>query len=69
MFAFRRFIVRRRVVANLVDGTAIEGVLLRKSGPLLLLVDSYLHEEGAPPRPLDGQTIIERSKVLFIQAP
>ena len=68
MFAFRRFILRRRVVVNLDDGTAIEGVLFRKAGPLLLLKNASHLEEGAQPLLLDGDTIIERSRVLFIQA-
>jgi hypothetical protein len=36
--------------------------------PLLVLKNATLLEEGADPLPLDGETIIERSKVLFIQA-
>lgn len=68
MFPFR-IILRRRVVVNLDDGTAIEGVLIRQTGPLLHLKDAYLHEEGVETRPLSGDTIIERSRVIFIQAP
>lgn len=68
MFAYLRFVLRRRVVVNLVDGSAVEGLLFRKSGPLLVLKNAALHEEGAQPLQLDGDTVIERTKVLFIQA-
>lgn len=67
MFPFR-FVLRRSVVVNLDDGTAVQGVLYRKAGPLLVLKNAALLEEGANPMPLDGDTIIERRRVMFIQA-
>lgn len=63
-----RFIIRRRVIVNLVDGSAIAGVLYRRAGSLLVLKDATYLEKGADPLALDGDTIIERPKVLFIQA-
>jgi hypothetical protein len=68
MFPFRRFVLRRRAVVNLVDGTAIEGLLYRKSGPLLVLKDAHHLEPGKDPLAIDGDTVIERRQVLFIQA-
>jgi small nuclear ribonucleoprotein (snRNP)-like protein len=67
--AFRRTLERRTVIVNLFDGNAIQGVLYRQDGPLLVLKNAAYLERGAEPLPLDGDTIIERDKVLFIQAP
>lgn len=69
MFPFRKFVLRRRVAVHLDDGSVVMGVLYQKAGPLLVLKDATLHEESAPEAlPLDGETIIERSRVVFIQA-
>lgn len=69
MGAFRKVLVLRRVIANLVDGSSIEGVLYRDPGNLIVLKDAIYREPGAEPISLDGDTVIERTKVLFIQAP
>jgi hypothetical protein len=67
--AFRRFLFYRRVIVNLEDESAIEGVFWRQAGPLIVLKDAALLRTGEEPIPLDGEQIIERSRVLFIQAP
>lgn len=67
--AYRRLAVRRRVVVNLVDGTAMQGVLLRHDGPLLVLRDVAYLEPGAAAASLDGDVLVERTRVAFIQAP
>ncbi|MGK9222060.1 MULTISPECIES: hypothetical protein [unclassified Microbacterium] len=69
MLAFRRVIQRRRVIANLVDGTSIDAIFYRQDGPLLVLKNATLLEPGADPVPLDGDVVVERDRVLFIQAP
>lgn len=66
--AFSRLIVRRRVIVNLLSDKAIEGVIVRKAGTLLFLKDCVLHEPGEQPTPLDGEVIIDRPTVDFIQA-
>lgn len=68
MSAFSRLVVRRRVVVNLHGGQALEGVLFKQSGPLLVLKNASLLEPGADPLPIDGDAIVERGQVLFIQA-
>jgi len=68
MFAFARFLLRRRVVVNLDDGTAVAGIAYRAAGPLLVLKNAELLNRGSEPTPLDGDTVIERERVLFIQA-
>lgn len=69
MGAFRKVLLLRRVMVNLVDGSSIEGVLFRDPGNLLVLKNAIYHEPGAEPVDLDGETVIERTQVLFVQAP
>lgn len=66
-------VLKRRVVVNLkasggVPGAAIEGVLLRKTGPLLVLSDCTVYPFEGEPNRADGELVIERSNVDFIQA-
>ncbi|WP_234321295.1 hypothetical protein [Streptomyces katrae] len=51
---------------NLAD-KAFAGVLWAKRGPLLVLKDATLMQHGAADTPMDGEVLIERSKVDFIQ--
>jgi hypothetical protein len=66
MFAWRRTAVRRRVVVNLED-KAFRGILWAKRGPLLVLRDTELLEAGREPQAVDGEVVIERSRVEFMQ--
>jgi len=65
--AWRRWPVKSRVLVNLHDGRAFDGILYRTTGPLLVLVDPTLIEVGAEPTKLDGAVYVERSNVSFIQ--
>ncbi|MFC8009146.1 hypothetical protein [Streptomyces cinereoruber] len=65
-FPWRRTAVRRRVVVNLAD-KAFDGVLWAKRGPLLVLRDARLLEAGREPQPIDGEIVIERTRVEFMQ--
>lgn len=69
MGPFRRIIQRRQVVVNMLDGSAFTGVFFRQDGPLLVLKNAQFVQGGSEPAPLDGDVVIERSKVLFIQVP
>lgn len=68
MGAYGRLVVRRRVVVNMTTGQAVEGVMIRQSGPLLFVADAVLHEPHTEPTSLDGEVVIERDRVAFIQA-
>jgi hypothetical protein len=63
---WRRTAVRRRVVVNLPD-KAFSGVLWAKRGPLLVLRDVTLMQHGAADTPMDGEVVVERARVEFIQ--
>ncbi|MFE5853549.1 hypothetical protein ACFQ61_10095 [Streptomyces sp. NPDC056500] len=65
-FPWRRTAVRKRVIVNLAD-KAFNGVLWAKRGPLLVLRDAQLLEAGRDPQPVDGEIVIERTRVEFIQ--
>jgi hypothetical protein len=58
--------VRKRVVVNLAD-KAFTGILWAKRGPLLILRNAELLEAGRPAQPVDGEVVVERSKVEFTQ--
>lgn len=62
-----RLAVRRRVMVNLVDGKAVSGVLWARRGRLLVLKDATLHEPGAEPTTVDGEVLVERHRVDFVQ--
>lgn len=66
MFAWRRTAVRRRVVVNLPD-KAFTGVLWAKRGPLLVLRDVQVLEGARAPQSVDGEVVVERRQVEFIQ--
>lgn len=62
-----RTLAARRVVVNLRGGDAVVGVLVARRGPLLFLRDAA-HAGGADnPVPVDGEVVVERSEVEFIQ--
>jgi hypothetical protein len=59
--------LRRRVVVNLISGPALNGVLLENRGELLVLGDATVSVSGSQPMPAQGQVIVERSNVAFVQ--
>lgn len=62
-----RWPVYERVLANLIDGSAIDGVLIARRGPLLIFADCTLYTASAEPATLDGDVYIERDRVLYLQ--
>lgn len=62
-----RLAVRRRVVINLVDGTAMQGILFRKVGDLLVIREAVYLEAGHEPLPIDGEALIDINSVIYTQ--
>lgn len=60
----------RVCIVNLKDDptTAIRGVLWSSRGPWLTLRDCSLLKAGQPATPMDGEIVIERRAVAFLQA-
>lgn len=67
MFAYRRTAVRKRLIVNMTTDKAFAGVLWAKRGPLLVLRDVQLLEAGRSPVPMDGEVVVERARVDFVQ--
>lgn len=67
MFAWRRLALRRRIVVNLTDGSAIVGVLYRKVGDLLVLREAEFHEPNRTALPIEGEALVQLDRVLFTQ--
>lgn len=65
---YSRIALHRRVMVNLTTGAAIDGVLWDERGPLIVLRDATLHEPGSEPATLDGEVIVERERIAFVQA-
>lgn len=66
MFAWRRTAVRKRVIVNLPD-RAFAGILWAQRGPLLVLRNAEMLEPGGQAVPMDGEVVVERSQVEFVQ--
>jgi hypothetical protein len=62
-----RLPTRRQAFVNLLDGTTVEGVLWRNRGAYLLLRESRLHGPEGAPVPVDGEVVIDRARVQFVQ--
>lgn len=62
-----RWPIYERVLANLIDGSAIDGILVARRGPLLIFADCTLFTPSAEATPLDGEVYIERDRVLYLQ--
>lgn len=63
---YGRLAISRRVMVNLTTGAAVDGILWDEKGPLIVLRDANLHNEGGS-APLDGDVIIERERIDFVQ--
>lgn len=59
----------RSVLVNLVhdSDSALRGVLWQSRGPWLVLRDVTALKAGAPATPVDGDVVIHRSNVAFLQ--
>jgi small nuclear ribonucleoprotein (snRNP)-like protein len=67
VFDFRRTLTRKKVVVNLHSSRAFVGILWAQRGPLIVLRNVTMHEPGAAVASVDGEVVIERSQVEFIQ--
>lgn len=63
-----RLMLRRKVVVNLLGDRAVSGVLWCRRGGLIVLKQAQLHEPGVDPVAMDGDVLIERARVEFVQA-
>lgn len=66
---WRRLAVRRRVIVNMKDRSAFEAILWKRKGPYLILRDAVFMEPGVKPVHVDGEAIITKADVAWIQLP
>lgn len=61
--------VLRTVIVNLANDreTAIRGVLWQSRGTWLVLRNPQAIQPGRPPAAIDGEVVIERQNVTFMQ--
>lgn len=57
----------RRVIVNLKDGTAMRGVLWQRRADFLVLRNAELLPQRAEPIKMDGEVLVFKSDVLFMQ--
>ena len=57
----------RACIVNLKDDTAIKAVLWTSRGPWLTFRDASLLKAGAQPVRMDGELVVHRSNVAFLQ--
>lgn len=65
--SYGRLALNRRVMVNLTTGSAIQGVLWQDRGRVLVLKDAALHLDGGTQAPIDGEALIDRDRVEFVQ--
>lgn len=64
--SYGKLAMSRRVMVNLSAGNAIDGILWDDRGSLIVLRDANLHSDGGS-APLDGEVIVERDRIAFVQ--
>lgn len=57
----------RRVIVNTKEGRAFRGVLWQRRADYLVLREASIKNPGADPIPVDGEVLIFRPDVSFIQ--
>lgn len=62
-----RYLANRRAVVNLHSGRAISGVVTKWRGPFYILRDATVLE-GDQQMPADGEVLIEKHNVDYVQA-
>lgn len=63
----KRSLLNRSVLVNLMSGNAISGVCTADGRNALVVRGATVHEPGADPIPADGEVLIDRANVDFIQ--
>lgn len=59
----------RSVIVNLKSGESLSGLLWQSRGRWLILRKASLLVPNSPPTPIDGEVVIERANVAFLQVP
>jgi hypothetical protein len=68
VFWSRRLVTRRRVLVQLDTGRAVVGTLWTTKAHRVVVKGAELFEPGTEPTRMDGDVVIERARVEYIQA-
>lgn len=60
---------RYKVIVNLKNQRSFRGILWAQQGGWLILKHAELLEERQAPKPVDGDVLIDRRDIEFIQVP
>lgn len=63
----RRLMVRRQVLVSLSSGRAFTGLLWARRGRQLVLKSAQLLEPGAQAVTVDGDVVVDRGQVEYVQ--
>ncbi len=64
---FNRRLAHQKILVNLLSGNAIAGVCVHEERCALILKGATVHQPGVEPTPADGEVLIDRANVDFIQ--
>lgn len=67
MFSRSPKLLSRTVLVNLISGNAISGVCVHEGRTALVLRGATIHEPDAQPAAADGEVLIDRANVDFLQ--
>lgn len=67
MFNRRTSVLQRNVLVNLISGNAVSGVCTFDGRRALILRGATVHTTDSDPTPADGEIVIDRINVDFIQ--
>lgn len=59
--------LNRKVLVSLYSGSAVSGVLTRTAGPYLILQGCTVHEPGERAVQADGEVVVDRANIDYIQ--
>lgn len=65
---YKHLQAKPRVIVNLLSGTSVSGVVVSTRGPLLTLKSAAIHEAGMADTPADGEIVVDKAQIDFIQA-
>lgn len=60
-------LIHRKVLVNLLSGNALAGVVTFEGRHALVLRGATVHTTDSDPAPADGEVLIDRASIDFIQ--
>jgi hypothetical protein len=65
---FRTLKMRKRVIVSTTSDYGVSGVLHKRTSRVIVLRNAHVQSEAdRPPVPMDGELVIDRDQILFVQ--